>query len=46
MDRKAWHATVQGVEKSKLWLSDWTELIRQKSQMTLQLNILGENGIS
>ena len=26
MDRKAWHAAVHGVTKSRAWLSDWTEL--------------------
>ena len=26
MDRKAWHAAVYGVAKSRTWLSDWTEL--------------------
>ena len=26
MDRKAWCATVHGVIKSRIWLSDWTEL--------------------
>ena len=26
MDRKAWHAAVHGVSKSRTWLSDWTEL--------------------
>ena len=26
MDRKAWCATVHGVSKSWIWLSDWTEL--------------------
>ena len=26
MDREAWWAAVQGVEKSQIWLSDWTEL--------------------
>ena len=27
MDREAWHAAVQGVEKNQTWLSDWTELM-------------------
>ena len=27
MDREAWHATVHGVAKSRMWLSDWTERI-------------------
>ena len=26
MDREAWRAVVQGVAKSQIWLSDWTEL--------------------
>ena len=26
MDRKAWHAAVPGVTKSRTWLSNWTEL--------------------
>ena len=26
MDRKAWHAAVHGVAKSRTWLSDWSEL--------------------
>ena len=26
MDREAWHAVVHGVSKSRIWLSDWTEL--------------------
>ena len=27
MHREAWYASVQGVAKSRTWLSDWTELI-------------------
>ena len=27
MDRKAWHAAIHGVAKSRTWLSDWTELM-------------------
>ena len=27
MDREAWHAAVHGVAKSRVWPSDWTELI-------------------
>ena len=26
MDREAWRAAIQGVAKSRRWLSDWTEL--------------------
>ena len=26
MDREAWHAVVHAVEKSRTWLSNWTEL--------------------
>ena len=26
MDREAWHAVIHGVTKSRIWLSDWTEL--------------------
>ena len=26
MDREAWHAALHGVAKSRIWLSDWTEL--------------------
>ena len=26
MDREAWHAAVHGITKSRIWLSDWTEL--------------------
>ena len=26
MDREAWRAAVHGAEKSRMWLSDWTEL--------------------
>ena len=26
MDREAWRAAIHGVEKSRTWLSDWTEL--------------------
>ena len=25
-DREAWHAVIQGIAKSRTWLSDWTEL--------------------
>ena len=26
MDRESWHTAVHGVAKSRIWLSDWTEL--------------------
>ena len=26
MDREAWRAAIHGVAKSRIWLSDWTEL--------------------
>ena len=30
MDRKAWRAAIHGIEKSRTWLSDWTELNNQR----------------
>ena len=30
MDREAWRAVIYGVAKSRKWLSDWTELKRQR----------------
>ena len=32
MDRNAWRAAVHGVAKSQTWLSDWTELTRQRGK--------------
>ena len=32
MDREASHAAIHGVTKSQTWLSDWTELNRQKEK--------------
>ena len=26
MDREAWRAAIHGIAKSRMWLSDWTEL--------------------
>ena len=34
MDRKAWHAVVQEVTKSRTWLSNWTELKETKELYT------------
>ena len=31
MDREAWRAAIHRVTKSQTWLSDWTELMTQKS---------------
>ena len=33
MNRKAWHAAIHGVAKSRTWLSYWTELINSKDCM-------------
>ena len=30
-DREAWHAAVHGVARSRMWLSDWTELSKVSS---------------
>ena len=35
MDREAWRAAIHGVAKSRMWLSDWTEL---NSKNKLKLN--------
>ena len=35
MNRKAWHAAVHGVAKSRTWLSDWTELPQTLEQVQL-----------
>ena len=32
MDREAWRAAVYGVEKSRTWLSDWTELTMKSTK--------------
>ena len=32
MDREAWRSAVQGVPKSPIWLSDWTEQIVEEFQ--------------
>ena len=33
MDREAWHAAIHGVAKSRIWLSDWTELLLPANQI-------------
>ena len=35
MERKAWHAAVHGVTKSRTQLSDWTELMLMKKTLHL-----------
>ena len=37
MDRKAWHAVVQGVAKSWKWLRDWTDPLTEWSREALGL---------
>ena len=41
MDRGAWWATVHGVEKSRLWLSDFTFLVWESLYFTLTFLMLG-----
>ena len=36
-DREAWHAAVHGIEKSQIWLSDWTDWC-QKCKQILQVH--------
>ena len=33
MDREAWRAAIHGVEKSRTWLSNWTELNKKKKMV-------------
>ena len=35
MDRKAWHAAVHGVAKSRTWLSDWNDWLTDDHQILL-----------
>ena len=37
MDRETWHAAVHGIAKSWIWLSDWTELSREDSEVRLSM---------
>ena len=37
MDREGWHAAIHGVAKSRIWLSDWTELTEVMNTFTLPL---------
>ena len=34
MDREAWRAAIHGVEKSRIWLSDWPDLIWSDKSLT------------
>ena len=44
MDREAWRAAIHGVTKSRMWLSDWTELNWLKTHDSLEIHlILNEN---
>ena len=52
MDREAWRAAINGVAKSRTWLSDWTELnwkslltkVKEESEKVgLKLNIHKSN---
>ena len=38
MDREAWRAAIHGAEKSRTWLSDWTELNWMRKQETSALS--------
>ena len=40
-DREAWRAAVYGVAKSRTWLSDWTELVRNCLSAMFQDTNLG-----
>ena len=33
MDREAWHAVVHGVTNNRIWLSDWTEIVLDFSEI-------------
>ena len=38
MDREAWRAAIHGVAKSRIWLSEWTELNWTSTRHNLVLN--------
>ena len=40
MDKEAWHAAVHRVAKSRIWLSDWTELVTRTEEFKLDSQIL------
>ena len=39
MDREAWRAPIHEVSKSQTWLSNWTELIRNKVHASVFMNV-------
>ena len=39
MDREAWHAVIHGVEKSRTWLSDWTEKGKKINEFSQPLKL-------
>ena len=47
MDREAWCAAIHGVKKSRIWLSDWTELnwvTFTSDQLDLSISEVEEKG--
>jgi len=40
MDREAWRAVIHGVEKSRTWLSDWSDLIWSFQDIQLRSPLL------
>ena len=45
MDREAWRAAIHGVAKSRTWLSDWSDLIKQNWHSYLMLSMIKEAGL-
>ena len=43
MDRKAWHAVVHGVAKSRTWLSNWIELKHNNPGFQGMLKLVSHN---